>query len=76
MIGDRSFDVIGAHACSIPAIGVSWGIGSAEELATAGADAVIDLPAQLPTAVTTTRPRPSTSLRVTSCHGWEFITET
>lgn len=51
MVGDRSFDVIGAHACSIPAIGVSWGIGSAEELATAGADAVVDSPARLPTAV-------------------------
>jgi len=27
MVGDRSFDIIGAHACDIPAIGVSWGIG-------------------------------------------------
>jgi phosphoglycolate phosphatase len=51
MVGDRSFDIVGAHACSIPAIGVSWGIGGAEELATAGADAVVDSPSQLPDAV-------------------------
>jgi phosphoglycolate phosphatase len=28
MVGDRLFDIIGAHACAIPAIGVTWGIGS------------------------------------------------
>ncbi len=51
MIGDRSFDVIGAHACDIPAIGVTWGIGSREELATAGADVIIDTPAELVPAI-------------------------
>jgi phosphoglycolate phosphatase len=51
MVGDRSFDIIGAHACCIPAIGVSWGIGSAEELASSGADAVIDAPSRLPSAI-------------------------
>ena len=29
MVGDRSFDVIGAHANGIPVIGVTWGIGDA-----------------------------------------------
>jgi phosphoglycolate phosphatase len=37
MVGDRSHDVIGAHANHIPCVGVSWGIGSKRELAGAGA---------------------------------------
>jgi phosphoglycolate phosphatase len=51
MVGDRSFDIIGAHACAIPAIGVTWGIGSRQELATAGADIIIDSPGELTHAV-------------------------
>jgi phosphoglycolate phosphatase len=51
MVGDRSFDVMGAHACAIPAIGVTWGIGSRQELAGAGADAIIDVPSELVQAV-------------------------
>src|SRR3954451_15336412 len=38
MIGDRSFDIDGAHACAVPAVGVTWGIGTSAELAAAGAD--------------------------------------
>jgi phosphoglycolate phosphatase len=49
MVGDRSFDVVGAHANGVPAIGVTWGIGSADELA--DAEAVVDEPAQLPATV-------------------------
>jgi phosphoglycolate phosphatase len=49
MVGDRSFDVVGAHANGVPAIGVTWGIGTAEELA--DADRVVDTPAQLPAIV-------------------------
>jgi phosphoglycolate phosphatase len=49
MVGDRSFDVVGAHANGLRAIGVTWGIGSAEELAKA--DAIVDEPADLPAAV-------------------------
>jgi phosphoglycolate phosphatase len=49
MVGDRSFDVIGAHANGLPAIGVTWGIGTAEELA--DADRIVDAPAQLPATV-------------------------
>ena len=51
MVGDRSFDVIGAHARGMPAIGVTWGIGSRQELTAAGADAIADAPADLPGAV-------------------------
>jgi phosphoglycolate phosphatase len=32
MVGDRSFDIVGAHACGIHAIGVSWGIGSTDKM--------------------------------------------
>ena len=37
MVGDRHFDVEGAKACGIPAIGVTYGYGSAAELTGAGA---------------------------------------
>ncbi|MBE2317526.1 HAD hydrolase-like protein [Solirubrobacter sp. CPCC 204708] len=47
MIGDRRFDVEGAHANGIPCIGVTWGIGAREELQAAGADAIIDAPLEL-----------------------------
>ena len=49
MIGDRSHDVVGARANGIPVIGVTWGIGDAQELS--GADALVDAPAQLPDAI-------------------------
>jgi phosphoglycolate phosphatase len=49
MVGDRSFDVIGAHAHGLAAVGVTWGIGSADELA--AADAIADEPADLPPLV-------------------------
>jgi len=51
MVGDRSFDVVGAHANGVPCIGVTWGIGTAEELTLAGADALIASPQELPHAV-------------------------
>ena len=51
MVGDRSFDVLGAHANGIPAIGVTWGIGDHAELTSAGAELVIDVPAALPAVV-------------------------
>lgn len=52
MVGDRSFDVVGAHANSLPAIGVTWGIGGADELLAAGVDAIIHRTDELVTAVT------------------------
>lgn len=47
MIGDRNFDVAGAHANGVRAIGVLWGYGGEAELTTAGADALAALPAEL-----------------------------
>jgi phosphoglycolate phosphatase len=40
MVGDRSYDVVGANAFGIPCIGVTFGYGSEEELRTAGAAAI------------------------------------
>jgi phosphoglycolate phosphatase len=51
MVGDRSFDIVGAHARGLPAIGVTWGIGGSDELACARADAIVDAPAELPAAI-------------------------
>jgi len=42
MVGDRKFDVEGAHAAGIPCIGVTYGCGSAEELEQAGADMIVE----------------------------------
>jgi phosphoglycolate phosphatase len=47
MVGDRSHDVIGAHANGVRAIGVLWGYGSRDELAAAGADALLATPGDL-----------------------------
>ena len=47
MVGDRSFDVEGAHAHGIPCIGVTFGYGSREELQSAGADFLADTVAEL-----------------------------
>ena len=49
MIGDTSFDVAGAHANRLTAIGVTWGIGTRTELA--AAESLVDAPADLPVAV-------------------------
>ncbi|NJN21750.1 MAG: HAD family hydrolase [Leptolyngbya sp. RL_3_1] len=47
MVGDRHYDVTGALANHIPAVGVTWGYGTQEELETAGARWVIDQPEEL-----------------------------
>ena len=47
MVGDRSFDMLAARAHGLRPIGVGWGIGSVEELQTAGAEAIADTPSQL-----------------------------
>ena len=49
MIGDTAFDVAGARANGLAAIGVTWGIGTADELA--ATDAIVEEPADLPAAV-------------------------
>lgn len=51
MIGDRSFDALGARAVGIPAIGALWGYGDAAELSGAGADPLIASPRDIPAAV-------------------------
>jgi phosphoglycolate phosphatase len=38
MVGDRKYDVAGAHANALLAAGVTYGYGTAEELTAAGAD--------------------------------------
>lgn len=50
MVGDTKYDVLGAKAHGIPAIGVSWGYGSVAEMEQAGAvgiahsmDALLDI---------------------------------
>ena len=47
MVGDRSFDIAGAHAHGLRAVGVLWGIGDEAELRAAGADALAATPAEL-----------------------------
>ena len=40
MVGDTAYDVIGAKAHGMPAVGVSWGYGKADDMASAGAMAI------------------------------------
>ena len=40
MVGDTTFDVLGAAHHGIPTIGVSWGYGSVEDMQKAGAKAI------------------------------------
>ena len=47
MVGDTSYDVIGAAAHKIPTVGVSWGYGTVEDLSKAGAIAIVNSPAEL-----------------------------
>jgi phosphoglycolate phosphatase len=46
MIGDREFDMIGAKAVGVKAIGALWGYGLQAELVAAGADALAASPAE------------------------------
>jgi len=47
MVGDRRYDISGAHAVGMRGLGVLWGYGSRDELETAGADRLVDSPADL-----------------------------
>lgn len=47
MIGDRHFDIEGAHANRVHAIGVTWGFGSRDELHEAGANRIATHPGEL-----------------------------
>lgn len=46
-VGDTRFDVEAARAHGVPILGVQWGIGSAEELEQAGADALAERPEEI-----------------------------
>ncbi len=47
MVGDRKFDIEGAHTMHIPAIGVLYGYGNQQELTACGADAIVQTPQDL-----------------------------
>ena len=47
MIGDRSYDMVGAKANGLPAVGVTWGYGSDAELLEAGAVELVSSPVEL-----------------------------
>lgn len=51
MVGDRSHDVEAGRACGTATVGVTWGAGDRAELVGAGADRVVDVPADLPVAL-------------------------
>jgi phosphoglycolate phosphatase len=51
MVGDREHDVVAARANGVRALGVLWGYGSAAELTAAGAEALLERPAELAAAV-------------------------
>ena len=57
MVGDRSHDMIGAHANGLRGIGVLWGYGGREELVAAGADALLQKPEDLARLFAVTTPR-------------------
>lgn len=52
MIGDTAYDVNGANVFGIPALGVTWGFGSREEMMEAGAIGLVDTPEALYHAIT------------------------
>jgi phosphoglycolate phosphatase len=51
MVGDRRYDISGAHAVGMRGLGVLWGYGSRDELENAGADQLVDSPADLARSV-------------------------
>jgi phosphoglycolate phosphatase len=42
MVGDRRYDIAGAHAVGMRGLGVLWGYGTREELESAGADQLVE----------------------------------
>jgi len=50
MVGDRRYDILGAKANDMRALGVLWGYGSRDELMTAGADGLVATVPELPKA--------------------------
>lgn len=60
MVGDRRYDISGAHAVGMRGLGVLWGYGTRDELETAGADRLVASPADLARTVLS-MVRPSSS---------------
>ena len=47
MVGDRSHDILGAKACGIKAVGVTYGYAAPGELEEAGADFIVHTPQEI-----------------------------
>ena len=47
LIGDRKFDVTGAHATGLKCAGILWGFGNRQELEEYGADWIFETPAEV-----------------------------
>ena len=47
MVGDRRYDISGAHSVGMRGLGVLWGYGTRDELEAAAADRLVDSPADL-----------------------------
>jgi phosphoglycolate phosphatase len=47
MVGDRHHDIDAGRACGVPTVGVTWGTGDRAELVAAGADRIVETPAEL-----------------------------
>ena len=52
MVGDRSFDILGARQCGIASIGVTYGFGSRRELEEAGASWIVNTPSEIVSCIT------------------------
>ena len=47
MIGDRNYDIKGAHLAGLKALGILWGFGSRQEFEKANADFILEKPEEL-----------------------------
>lgn len=47
MLGDRLYDINGAHTCGLDCAGVMWGYGSREEFEECGADYILEAPSDI-----------------------------
>ncbi|MBR4800509.1 MAG: HAD-IA family hydrolase [Clostridia bacterium] len=47
MVGDRSYDIVGAKECGVDVAAVLWGYGNREEFETCGADYIVDAPSDV-----------------------------
>lgn len=57
MVGDRRYDISGAHAVGMRGLGVLWGFGSRDELEAAGADQLVETVAELAPTVLAVVPK-------------------